>query len=74
MRPDTLMLDGRAYSWRALCELRRQQLEAWRISQGTQPALFELRKDVRPAGERTAAGRYLAPGLLEWCAADDRPR
>lgn len=66
MKPDTIMLDGRAYSWRALCELRRQQLEAWRAARGEQPALFELRKDVRPAGERTAAGRYLEPGLLDW--------
>ena len=33
---------------------------------GEQPALFELRTDVRPAGERTAAGRYREPGLLDW--------
>ena len=31
------------YSWQQLCELRRQQLEAWRAEQARQLALFELR-------------------------------
>ena len=62
------MLDGRAYSWRQLCELRRQQLEAQRKARGTQPALFELREDHRPASQRTASGRYAQPGLLDWPA------
>jgi hypothetical protein len=29
-----------------------------------QPALFELRVDARPAGERSAAERYQAPSLF----------
>jgi hypothetical protein len=29
-----------------------------------QPALFELKNDCRPAGERTAAGRYQEPTLF----------
>ena len=28
MNADTIIVDGRAYSWRRLCELRRAQLEA----------------------------------------------
>lgn len=64
-RPDTILIDGRAYSWRALRELRRQQLEAWRAAQAEQPALFELKRDCRPEAERTASGRYEQPTLLE---------
>jgi hypothetical protein len=64
MNADVFMLDGHAYSWRKLCELRRQQLEAIRKAQPQQAALFELRDDHRPASERTAAGRYLEPTLL----------
>jgi hypothetical protein len=74
VKPDTFLLDGRAYSWRALCALRREQLEAWRTARGGQPALFKLQKDVRPAGERTAAGRYLEPGLLEWARTEREHR
>ena len=62
--PDTMIIDGRAYSWRALCEQRRAQLEAWRAAQPQQPALFALKDDSRPATERTAAGRYAEPTLL----------
>jgi hypothetical protein len=57
-KPDTLLVDGHALSWQRLCELRRQQLEAWKAAQPSQPALFELQEDFRPAAERTAAGRY----------------
>jgi len=66
MNADVFMLEGRAYSWRQLCELRRQQLEAIRKARGTQPALFELREDHRPLTQRTASGRYEEPGLLDW--------
>jgi hypothetical protein len=63
-KPDTLIVDGRAYSWQQLCELRRQQLEAWKATRGEQTALFELKDDHRPAAERTAAGRYREPTLF----------
>jgi hypothetical protein len=63
-RPDTVILDGHAYSWQQLCELRRAQLEAWKAAQPKQPTLFELREDCRPAAERTAAGRYREPTLF----------
>lgn len=64
--PDTIIIDGRAYSWRALTLQRRAQLESWRKAQGAQPALFPLHEDCRPRCERTAAGRYQEPTLLEW--------
>lgn len=64
-RPDTIVIDGRVYSWRALVEQRKAQLDAWRKAQGQQPALFTLREDCRPKVERTAAGRYAEPTLLE---------
>jgi len=63
-KPDTLIVDGHALSWKRLCELRQAQLEAWKASQPQQPVLFELRDDCRPAAERTAAGRYQEPTLL----------
>lgn len=71
MKPDVLLLDGRAYSWRAIVEARRQQLESWRAARGTQPALFELKDDMRAAVERTAAGRYAEPSLLDWRGGKD---
>lgn len=64
--PDMIVIDGRAYSWRALCERRRAQLEAWRAAQPRQPVLFELKLDCRPAAERSAAVRYQAPTLMAW--------
>ena len=63
-KPDLLVVDGRAFSWRQISELRRQQLEAWRAEQARQLALFELKDDRRPPAERTAAGRYAEPTLF----------
>ncbi len=65
-RPDTIMIEGRAYHWRAILELRRRQLEEWHAAQPQQPALFEFKDDRRPVPERTAAGRYREPTLLTW--------
>jgi hypothetical protein len=65
-KPDTIILDGHAYSWQAICELRRQQLEAWRAAQPRQLSLFELKQDCRPPAERSAAGRYEQPTLLSF--------
>jgi hypothetical protein len=64
-KPDTIIVNGHAFSWQQLCELRRQQLEAWKAERGSQPALFELRDDCRPQAERTAAGRFREPSLLD---------
>jgi hypothetical protein len=65
MSADTLIVDGRAYSWRRLCELRRAQIEAQNRERLRQLALFELRDDCRPVTERTAADRYQQPSLLD---------
>jgi len=59
-RPLYIEIDGRRYLWRDLVALRRAQLQR-RIEQ---LALFELREDHRPAGERSAAERYCAPSLF----------
>ena len=42
-KPDILIVDGHAFSWKRLCELRKAQLEAWQAAQARQPALFELK-------------------------------
>lgn len=62
-KPDIIIVDGRAFSWQRLVELRRQQLEAWRAEQNRQFTLFELKDDCRPEAERTAAGRYREPNF-----------
>ena len=64
-KPDILYVDGHAFSWRRLCELRRRQLEAWARAEAQQPALFELKTDSRPRAERTADGRYRQPSLSD---------
>jgi hypothetical protein len=63
-KPDTIIVDGHAFSWQRLIELRRQQLEAWKANQCRQLTLFELREDYRPVTERTVAGRYRQPSLF----------
>lgn len=68
--PDTIIIEGRAYSWRALCEQRRAQLAAWNAARPAQPTLFALKDDARPKAERTAAGRYREPTLLAWLEED----
>jgi hypothetical protein len=65
MRPDTIVIDGRAYRWRDIVELRRQQIAAWKAARPEQPALFALKEDFRPATQRTGAGRYYEPSLLD---------
>jgi hypothetical protein len=70
-KPDTIIVDGHAFSWLRICDLRRQQLEAWKAEQARQLALFELKDDCRPETERTAAGRYLEPTLLSLIADAD---
>jgi hypothetical protein len=63
--PDIIIVDGHAYSWQRLAELRRRQLEAWKVRQCAQLTLFEPKDDCRPEAERTPAGRYKEPGLFE---------
>ena len=63
-KPDTLIVDGHAFSWQRLVELRRAQLEAWGAERRRQPTLFELKDDSRPPFERTATVRYVEPTFL----------
>jgi hypothetical protein len=64
-KPDILIVDGHGFNWQRLCELRTQQLEARRASQAQQLTLFAMHEDCRPEAERTSAGRYEAPTMLE---------
>jgi len=54
-KPDTIIVDGRAYSWRQLCGLRQQQLEERRAAQGRQLALsgFPYLHDMIPSHRRS---------------------
>ena len=70
-KPDILIVDGRAISWRRILEMRRQQVEAWKASEAKQSALFELKDDYRPVTERNAAGRYREPSLFGFAANGD---
>ena len=58
--PRFIEIDGRRYLWRDLVALRRAQA----TPAEEQPALFTLREDHRPTGERGAAERYSEPSLF----------
>jgi hypothetical protein len=60
--PFFVEIEGRRYLWRDVLAARRAQLAVRRKAE--QPPLFELRDDLRPATERTAAGRYREPSLF----------
>jgi len=64
--PDTIVIEGRAYSWRALMAQRRAQIETWKAARPEQPALFALKEDCRPRAERHADDRYREPSLLAY--------
>jgi hypothetical protein len=64
--PRFIEIDGRRYLWRDLVALRRAQA----APRAEQPALFELREDHRPPGERSAAERYREPSLFTRLEAD----
>ena len=59
-RPRFVEIDGRRYLWRDLVQLYRAQAKP----AAQQLALFALREDHRPAGERNAAERYREPSLF----------
>lgn len=56
-------IDGKLHLWTDIVERRRQQLADYKTA--VQPALFELIDDVRPATQRSAAGRYAEPMLFQ---------
>jgi hypothetical protein len=58
--PRFIEIAGRRYLWRDLVALRRAQATPAAV----EPALFSLREDHRPAGERDAAERYSEPSLF----------
>jgi hypothetical protein len=68
MNPRYILLDGKAYVWRELVKLRRDQLRT--MATVRQLTLFELREDVRPEFHRKASGRYLQPSLFTSDASD----
>jgi hypothetical protein len=64
-RAPFIVIDGKAYRWKDVLDLRRAQLAAAEAAQGSQLALFAaLHDDRRPPTERTAAGRYPELGLF----------
>ena len=68
-----LVIDGKAYRWKDILELRRAQLAAAGAAQASQLALFATLHDDRPPpAERTASGRYLQPGLFTALSGDAR--
>jgi hypothetical protein len=62
MNPRHIVLDGKAYVWRDLVRMRREQLQA--VTKARQLTLFEAMEHVRPEAHRTAAGRYTEPSLF----------
>ena len=62
MNPRFIVIDGRAYLWREMVKMRREQLQVQ--ARQKQPALFEMKEDCRPPLQRTAAGRYAQPSLF----------
>ncbi len=62
MNPRHIVIDGKAYVWRDLVRMRREQLRAQ--AQRKQFTLFEMKEDCRPETHRTASGRYRQPSLL----------
>jgi len=64
-RAPFIVIDGKPYRWKDVLDLRRAQLAAAEAAQGSQLALFAtLHDDRRPPAARTAARRYLEPGLF----------
>ncbi len=66
MNTDAIIIDGHTFSWRRICELRRQQLESIRRARMEQLARFDPKDAPRPAAGASAAGPYAEPGLLDW--------
>ena len=64
-RPANIIIEGRAYRWRDILDMRRQQVSAWKAARPDQPVLFPLIEDSRPKSDRTAVGQYSEPSLLD---------
>ena len=62
--PRFIEIGGRRFLWREIVRLRQEQCRVAAEASPTQPPLFELHEDFRPAAERSAAARYLEPSLF----------
>jgi hypothetical protein len=62
MAPAFIVIDGKRYAWKEILKLRRDQRKAAKQPQLT---LFALKKDIRPASQRTVEGRFSEPLLFE---------
>ena len=62
MNPRHIVIEGKAYVWRELVKMRREQLQAQ--AKRKQLTLFEMREDYRPETHRNASARYQQPSLL----------
>jgi hypothetical protein len=62
--PDTITIDGRTYSWRWLCEIRRRLLDAWKAARRSSLPCSILRTTAARLGTlRRAELAGLASGL-----------
>ena len=57
-----IVIDGKRYDWREIVRMRKLQLDAFKKAH--QPPLLELKHDVQPAKQQTAADRYIEPSLF----------
>jgi hypothetical protein len=58
----TIEIGGKVYDWKAVRQMRREQIQAARKQR--QPTLFELEEDSRPPSQKKADGRYQEPTLF----------
>lgn len=59
--PKFIFINGVRISWREILKMRREQ----RTEKPSQPTLFPLKEDARPATQRCAEGRYQHPLLFK---------
>lgn len=62
--PRFIEIGGKRFLRREIVRLRQEQCRIASEASPTQPPLFELHEDFRPAAERSAAARYLEPFLF----------
>jgi len=62
-KSDTITQTVTPISWQQLCELRRQQLEAWKAAQPTQPAQFRSEGRLPPCRRTDGRRKELGAGF-----------
>jgi hypothetical protein len=63
-RVPIIIIDGHAFNWQRICDLRRAQLEAWRADQTRQLTLFKLTPSAPPAVINAIVGALHLWGAL----------